>query len=239
MLSLKPLDSKEGQKALSHAAPGQFVNIHVPQSHPTFLRRPISICEVQVEEPQLTLFIKDAGSATHSLCNAHLNDIFNILLPLGRGFDLDDAGDSPLLIAGGIGIAPMLFLARKLKERNISPTILLGAITAKRLILEDELEKYGSVYITTDDGTLGHKGLITSHPILEVEPSKIYCCGPLPMMKAVAKWATNRSIECEVSLENMMACGLGACLCCVENTEDGHICVCKDGPVINIKKLKW
>lgn len=108
-------------------------------------------------------------------------------------------------------------------------------------MLEFDLFKgVGTVYVTTEDGSAGEKGFVTNHPILQREKfDLIQTCGPKPMMKAVAAYAKTNNIECEASLENMMACGLGACLCCVEKTKEGNVCVCKEGPVFNIKKLLW
>ena len=104
----------------------------------------------------------------------------------------------------------------------------------------EEFEAVGKVYITTNDGTLGEQGFVTEHSIWkEKKFDMIYTCGPKPMMMALTKMARENNIDCEVSLENLMACGLGACLCCVENTKEGNVCVCKEGPVMNINKLLW
>ena len=104
---------------------------------------------------------------------------------------------------------------------------------------KEEFEKHAKVYYTTEDGSYGEKGYPTQHSILQERFDHIFCCGPSPMMKAVAKYAYSNNIDCEVSLENMMACGIGACLCCVNDTQEGHKCVCTDGPVFNINDLKW
>ena len=111
---------------------------------------------------------------------------------------------------------------------------------AKVSRVRDEFTPYGTLCLATDDGSLGHKGLVVSHPAFAEQYDIIYTCGPTPMMKAVARSAAERNIRCEVSLENMMACGVGACLCCVTDTDEGHRCVCKDGPVFDIATLhKW
>jgi dihydroorotate dehydrogenase electron transfer subunit len=120
--------------------------------------------------------------------------------------------------------------------------ILMGARSKNDITLVNELKKFGDVYITTEDGTDGEKGMVTDHSIfqeLSSTYSKIFCCGPESMMKKVASIAKKNSVNCEVSLENTMACGIGACLCCVTETVDGNKCVCTDGPVFNIKSLKW
>ena len=130
---------------------------------------------------------------------------------------------------------------------GIVPTFLLGARSKNDLLMLSAFEKYGRVLVTTEDGSLGEKGFVTNHSVWEHEHfSMIQCCGPLPMMKAVARCAKAKDIDCEVSLENLMACGLGACLCCVEKVlsdettqHDTNVCVCKEGPVFNIKRLLW
>lgn len=240
MLVLEPLDKEKGAAALAEARPGQFVNIQVLQSHGTFLRRPISICDADAEQGLLFLYVKDAGAATHCLCNAREGDVFSILLPLGNGFSFDETYSDALLIAGGVGIAPMLLLAKKMNEAGLSPSMLIGAVNKDRLILTEELSSVGNLYISTDDGTSGEKGFVSQHSVLCRDWRHILCCGPLPMMKGIAAIAKERGIDCQVSLENVMACGLGACLCCVEDTADkGNVCVCKEGSVFNINRLKW
>ena len=117
---------------------------------------------------------------------------------------------------------------------------MLGARTAADLLELEEFRAIGRVLVTTEDGSMGEKGFVTNHSALETEKfDQISTCGPKPMMVSVARYAKSHDIDCEVSLENMMACGVGACLCCVENTIEGNVCVCKEGPVLNIKKLKW
>jgi len=131
-------------------------------------------------------------------------------------------------------------MGAEMAARGFAPTFLLGARTAKDLLMLDNFKKFGRVYVTTEDGSEGEKGFVTNHSLLQKESfSRIATCGPTPMMKAVAAFARKADVECEVSLENLMACGLGACLCCVEKTTEGNLCVCKDGPVFNIRKLLW
>ncbi|MGN0310188.1 MAG: dihydroorotate dehydrogenase electron transfer subunit, partial [Bacteroides sp.] len=120
------------------------------------------------------------------------------------------------------------------------PFILIGARSAGDLMQLDLLSQYGEVYVTTEDGSQGEKGYLTQHSLLQKQSfDRIYSCGPKPMMMAVARYAKAQGVDCEVSLENKMACGIGACLCCVENTNEGNLCVCKEGPVFNIEKLLW
>lgn len=228
--------------ALPEMLPGQFVELRIDNSPTTFLRRPISINNVDLKRNELWLLVASVGEGTHRLYNLHNGDKLNCLLPLGNGFS---PASSPsvskvLLVGGGVGVAPLLWQGIKLKERGVEPVFLLGARSAKDLLELDLFKEVGRVYITTEDDTAGEKGFVTNHSVLQSEHfDLIQTCGPKPMMKAVAQYAKQAGIECEASLENMMACGLGACLCCVEATTEGNLRVCEDGPVFNIKKLLW
>jgi dihydroorotate dehydrogenase electron transfer subunit len=230
-------------KPLPEMLPGQFVEVRVDGSSTTFLRRPISINFVDRQANELWLLVACVGDGTRRLAELKAGDTLNCVLPLGNGFSLpcdDVAGHRTLLVGGGVGVAPLLYLGKVLKEKGLEPTFLLGARSAKDLLMLSEFEKYGRVLVTTEDGTMGEKGFVTNHSVLQQEQfDMIQVCGPTPMMKAVARYANEKGIECEVSLENLMACGLGACLCCVEKTTEGNLCVCKEGPVFNIKRLLW
>lgn len=225
---------------LPEMLPGQFVEVRVDGSPNTFLRRPISINFVDREKNELWLLIATVGDGTRQLAKLLPGDLLNCILPLGNGFCAEGGPSVPLLIGGGVGVAPLLYLGAELAKNAIAPTFLLGARTKNDLLLLDEFKKYGRVLITTEDGSEGEKGFVTNHSLLQQERfDHIFTCGPTPMMKAVARYAKQADIDCEVSLENLMACGLGACLCCVEKTVDGNLCVCKDGPVFNINQLLW
>jgi dihydroorotate dehydrogenase electron transfer subunit len=152
----------------------------------------------------------------------------------------ESASEHVLLVGGGVGVAPLLYMGAEMAARGIAPTFLLGARTASDLLMLDLFKRYGRVLVTTEDGSEGERGFVTQHSVLGQERfTRIATCGPTPMMKAVARYARQADVSCEVSLENLMACGLGACLCCVEKTTEGNLCVCKDGPVFNIQKLLW
>lgn len=226
---------------LPEMKPGQFVQVRVDNSATTFLRRPISINFVDITNNQMSLLVQMIGDGTRAMGQYQKGDIVNLLLPLGNTFSQPQSHDKPiLLVGGGVGIAPMLFLGAQLSTQGYSIHFLLGARSDKDLLQLDEFAKYGTVYTTTEDGSHGEKGYVTDHSALAKSNfSHIYTCGPKPMMQAIAKYANENSIECEVSLENMMACGFGACLCCVEKTVRGNICVCTEGPVFNIKDLTW
>lgn len=217
---------------------GQFVNVKVEGSPSTFLRRPISVHDVNPVKGLLYLLVKIAGDGTAKLSELKAGDWLNIILPLGNWFTQPLNGRC-LLIGGGVGIAPLLHLSKELKAKGMSPVVLIGTRSTKDIILKEEFEKYATVYYTTEDGSYGEKGYPTQHSVMSEPFDHIFCCGPEPMMKAVARYAYAKNIDCEVSLENMMACGIGACLCCVNDTKEGHKCVCTEGPVFNINDLKW
>lgn len=223
----------------SDIKPGQFVEVRIDGCQEVFLRRPISINDVVPEMREIHLLVRNAGAGTDALCRLKKDDVVNMMLPLGNGFSMDSGCKRPLLIGGGVGVAPLLYLGKRLADSGIAPTFLLAAKTADGLLDIERFRCFGDVILSTDDGSAGHKGLVTENPILDYEWDMLYCCGPMPMMKAIGRMALERGIPCEVSLENAMACGLGACLCCVEDTVDGNVCVCKDGPVFDVRKLKW
>ncbi|WP_455063460.1 dihydroorotate dehydrogenase electron transfer subunit [Prevotella fusca] len=228
-------------KPLPEMLPGQFVEVRVDGSPSTFLRRPISINFVDCDRNELWLLVATVGEGTRTLARLHEGDILNCVLPLGNTFTpLSYPAERILLVGGGVGVAPLLYFGKQIKEAGGSPVFLLGARTAADLAEVSLFEKYGKVCITTEDGSAGEKGFVTNHPVLSTECfDRISTCGPKPMMVAVARYAHQKSIPCEASLENMMACGIGACLCCVEKTTEGNLCVCKEGPVFDTRRLLW
>lgn len=218
--------------------PGQFVEVEVKGTREVMLRRPISIHDVDYSRNTLTLLIQVVGKGTKQLATMQIGETLNLIYPLGHGFTIQ--GKNVLLVGGGAGTAPLLYLAKHFDSMGVRPTIILGGRTAELIPVQEPFMKYGNLCIATDDGSLGEKGMVTQHSQFDQSYDMIYTCGPTPMMKAVARHAVTKGIECEVSLENMMACGIGACLCCVCDTDEGHQCVCKSGPVFNVKKLtKW
>jgi dihydroorotate dehydrogenase electron transfer subunit len=231
------------ERPLPEMVPGQFVEVRVDGSATTFLRRPISINFVDRVQNELWLMVAMVGDGTRRLGELKVGDKLNCVLPLGNGFTLTphpSALTYHLLVGGGVGVAPLLYLGAQMKEQDMEPTFLLGARTANDLLMLNEFKKYGRVCVTTEDGSEGELGFVTNHSLLQQERfDRIYTCGPTPMMKAVARYAREKDIDCEASLENLMACGLGACLCCVEKTVDGNLCVCKDGPVFDVQRLLW
>lgn len=233
---LKLTDSKP----LPPMCPGQFAELKVSGSETTFLRRPISINNVVEEKNEVWFLIHAVGDGTRRLAELGAGDTLNVVMPLGRGFTFPEKGENMLLVGGGVGTAPLLYMGKKMCEAGMRPIFLLGGRTAGDLMQLDLFRAYGDVYVTTEDGSMDEKGFVTQHSILsQMTFNRIATCGPKPMMQAVARYARSVNAECEVSLENMMACGVGACLCCVENTTEGHLCVCKEGPVFNINRLLW
>lgn len=229
------------KELLPEMQPGQFAELRVDGSPATFLRRPISVNNVDRIKNEVWFLVQIVGEGTAHLASLKPGNLLNTVLPLGNTFSKPIGGEKKLLlVGGGVGTAPMLYLGRCLKEQGYQPEFLLGARSKADLLELDLFQELGPVYLTTNDGSMGEEGFVTQHSILsQVHYDRIYCCGPKPMMQAVAKYAKANNIDCEVSLENMMACGVGACLCCVENTKEGHVCVCKEGPVFNIEKLLW
>lgn len=237
------------QAPLLPILPGQFVEVRIDGSQHTFLRRPISVNFVDRAQNELWLLVATIGEGTRWLGSLTAHSNVNVVGPLGHGFSQPVAAGgtaiaasvgSVLLVGGGVGVAPLLYQGACLRAMGLEPVFLLGARTADGLLMVSEFRKYGEVLVTTEDGSYGERGFVTQHSVLGQRCFQmIQACGPTPMMRAIANYAYQNGIECEVSLENMMACGLGACLCCVEKTVEGNLCVCKDGPVFNIRKLLW
>ena len=219
--------------------PGQFVEVRVEHSPSTFLRRPISINFVDFERNELWLLVATVGDGTRQMARLKPGEMLNCILPLGKAFSLPTSPSERFLLAGGgVGVAPLLFLGKRIREMGAMPTFLLGARTKNALLEMEAFERIGRVWVTTEDGSAGEQGFVTQHSVLQRERfDRICTCGPKPMMMAVARYAAKEDIACEVSLENMMACGIGACLCCVEKTTDGNRCVCTEGPVFDTRQL--
>jgi len=231
----------ENFRPLEGIKPGQFANVLVEPANGAFLRRPFSIHDVDFSHNFIKFFIQKVGKGTEQLAKLTHHDSVDVLFPLGNGFDISKIKNQKskiLLIGGGCGVAPLLFLSKILNQNGIRPTILIGGRSKKNILCIEEYVKYGNVLVMTEDGSMGEKGLVTEHPVFNQQTfDQIYCCGPEPMMNAVAKIASEKNIPCQISLENTMACGIGACLCCVTKTIDGHQCVCTEGPVFDIKDL--
>lgn len=232
----------QSTEPLPQIVPGQFVNIEIENTSEIFLRRPFSIFEVDYSLNLISIIVKILGRGSKKLTEISIAEELSLIFPLGKGFTIPNKNDHILLIGGGSGVAPMLFLAKESGLNLNNVHLLLGARTYEDHINVDNYRQYGNMYFTTEDGSLGEKGYVTQHSVFQNNISsfdKIYACGPDAMMKAVAREAKKAKVFCEVSLENLMACGFGVCLCCIEPTIKGNLCVCTEGPVFNINDLKW
>jgi len=230
----------QSSESLPEIKPGNFAELKIPDASDVFLRRPLSILDADYNKNTLSFYVKVIGKGTRKLGELNKGDKVNVIYPLGNSFTLNGT-QKALIVGGGSGIAPFILLGSELKRKNVDVTFLLGAKTADEFVLTKEFEKYGTVHATTEDGSFGEKGLVIHHSIFKKadEFDMIYTCGPEPMMKAVAEIALQKNVACEASLENMMACGFGACLCCVTDTTSGNLCVCTEGPVFKTRILRW
>lgn len=231
----------EAPEPLTEVLPGNFAEIEINNSPKVFLRRPFSIFDVNPRANTLSFYVKVIGEGTRVLGQSRKGNKVNIIYPLGNSFRVPEA-DHTLVVAGGSGIAPFLLYGRQMQKAGRKATFLFGARNAEEIVPGEFFKPFGDVLVTTQDGSLGEKGLVTEHSIFNTAPfpfGHVVTCGPEPMMKAVARIAREKNATCEVSLENTMACGFGACLCCIVETTSGNKCVCTEGPVFNINQLTW
>ena len=212
--------------------PGQFINIEIDGF---YLRRPISVCDW--DEKTITIIYKVVGDGTEKLSTYKTGEILDILTGLGNGFDITKSGEKPLLIGGGVGTPPMYGLCEKLISQNIKPIVILGFTSAQDVFYEEEFKKLGAnVYISTNDGSYGTKGFVTDI-IKNLEGyTYYYACGPEPMLKAIYNTANSNG---ELSFEERMGCGFGACMGCTCKTKYGNKRICKDGPVLEKEEIIW
>ena len=209
--------------------PGQCVNIRVQGQ---FLRRPISVCNIA--DGILTIIYKVVGVGTEAMSHLPVGTQLDVLTVLGNGYDLSKAGDAPLLVGGGVGVPPMYMLARQLREMGKTVRVILGFNTQDEVFYEEEFRAIGcDVTVTTVDGSHGVKGFVTN--ALDGQQSYYYTCGPLPMIKALLQAAGTHG---EVSMEERMGCGFGACMGCTIQTTQGPKRVCKEGPVVPAEILQ-
>jgi dihydroorotate dehydrogenase electron transfer subunit len=234
------------------AKPGQFLEIRVNEGAAPFLRKPLGIHSVKGAATELLYEV--VGGGTRALSEKGSDETLDVIGPLGNGFSSQFSvlSSQPILVAGGIGVAPLMFLAQKLAKRK--PIILIGARTKKDILCDKEFKDLGcEVRIATDDGSKGYKGFVTDllknvgAPFMapvdtgfdKSNPYVIYTCGPKPMMKAVTNIAARHRVPCQVLLEEYMACGVGVCLGCPVMTKDGYKMVCRDGPVFEAGEIIW
>lgn len=232
----------QSENPLLPVYPGQFTNVEIPDNKDVFLRRPFSIFEVDHEKNRLTILVKVLGKGSKTLTGIRSGELLSLIYPLGKGFTIPGKEERILAIGGGSGVAPVLHLVKYAGTSPAKAQVIIGARSAEdHLSSIEDYGRYAGLHFTTDDGSFGTRGVVTQHPLFDDLSGfdRIYACGPLPMMKAVAGAAQTAGVECEVSLENLMACGFGVCLCCIEPTIKGNLCICTEGPVFNINDLKW
>jgi dihydroorotate dehydrogenase electron transfer subunit len=233
------------------AKPGQFLHIRINKSFEPLLRRPFSIHQIIGKD--IGILYKVVGKGTQILSQKGVGEYLDVMGPLGNGFSINHqlSTINYVLVAGGIGVAPLFFLAEKLMERkpqvvDYKPLVLIGANTKDKILCEKEFKDLGcQVKISTDDGSRGFKGKVTDllKDVLRVTSYElrvtIFACGPRPMLKEIAKITQHYKIPGQISLEENMGCGLGACLGCIIKTKDGYKRVCKDGPIFNADEIVW
>lgn len=211
-------------------APGQFVNIQLTGK---FLRRPISVCDYDAQT--LTIVYKVVGKGTEQMASMTAGETLDILTGLGNGYDLAPAGDRPVLLGGGVGVPPLYHLAKRLLALGKEVTVVLGFNTASEIFYEKEFQALGcKTFVTTVDGSYGKKGFVTD--ALPENYTYFYTCGPEPMLKAVYR-TTNTSGQ--MSFEQRMGCGFGACMGCSCKTLTGNKRICKEGPVMRKEEILW
>lgn len=233
-----------------NARPGQFVTLHLPGNLTPLLRRPFSIHRLINTNEQfkgIEILYKVVGGFTEQLTRLSEGDVIDLLGPLGNGFTISGKNNKIVLVGGGIGIAPLVFLAEVIAQKNadLSGSVAcLGGKTAEDILCSSAFQSMGlRVDITTEDGSEGEQGLVTRPLERYIDggpPDMIYACGPMPLLRAVADIAGKNNLPCELSIETIMACGLGACLGCAVNRDDTtgkyqHVCI--DGPVFNSRIL--
>ncbi len=232
------------------AAAGQFVTLRMPDQKEPLLRRPFSIHQVLAAEtgkPQIEILYRVVGGFTERLSQAGPGSLLDLLGPLGRGFSVKHHHQPVAIVAGGIGVAPLVFLASQLKDAGTDMdqvSVFIGGRSENDILCQNFFKKLGTrAVVATEDGSAGYHGLVTA-PLEKwaqnKEASMIYACGPHGMLTAVGKIARSKNIACEVSIETLMACGLGVCMGCAVKTQDktqGYSHVCKDGPVFDAAVL--
>lgn len=233
----------EGELVSNMTTPGQFVHVKIDRGIDPLLRRPISICNVDLNKKQLTMLYRAGGKGTSLLSQRVKGELVDVMGPLGTGFPVEEAkeGEVALLVGGGIGVPPLYYLSQQLKARGVKVVHVLGFASAKDVFYEEKFAQLGDTYVATVDGTYGSKGFVTD--VIEQEGidfDVLYSCGPNPMLKALEVRFYDR--RAYLSLEERMGCGIGACLACVCHLQDdptgtSYKKICTDGPVFPIGEV--
>jgi dihydroorotate dehydrogenase electron transfer subunit len=244
--------SFKAPKIAKDTKPGQFFNVRVSSSYQPLLRRPFGAHKISKD--RVEILYKVVGKATEILSKKKKGNTLDALGPLGNGFELLSQKRNPslagrkyaILVSGGHGVAPLYALAEKLSALGSKLSVFMGAKSRKHVISEADFKKLGAkVYISTDDGSMGYKGLVTDLLNKKLKGASlnkrrtIYACGPKPMLKEIARLGSRYKIPCQVSLEEYVACGIGTCMGCAVKTKEGFKLVCKDGPVFDAGEIVW
>ena len=238
----------ENQIIANFSKPGQFINIKVSDNYIPFWRRPLSIHSVNKDYGGVDILFRVVGKGTELLSHKKTGESLNFIGPLGQSFDYaEKKTNKALVIAGGLGIAPLLFLCQKLIENQIVPHLFYGVKTETEFCCLEDFEALNiKVYFSTEDGSNGYQGLVTDlvrenlTQLMTGQQPVIFACGPNPMLHQVSLIAREYNLSCQVSLETLMACGVGACLGCgvkVNQPEIAYRYVCKEGPVFNVNEI--
>jgi dihydroorotate dehydrogenase electron transfer subunit len=232
----------EAPAIAEEACPGQFVMVR-PLAPTTLLPRPLGISRVGRTQGRIALLIRVRGSGTHSLVTQAAERTLLVWGPLGRGYTMPASGDEIVLVAGGYGIAPLVFMTEESVRAGARVTVVIGASTARRIVAEDVMRRAGArVQVATEDGSAGFPGLASGAAAEALGPktTRLHACGPLGMLRAIAELCAQRGIECEVSMEERMACGVGACMGCpIPVVSGGYKMACSDGPVFAASQVDW
>ena len=240
-----------GPAACADATPGQFVMVRLPEGAGPLLRRPFSIhrlVESAGRAAGIELLFKVVGAGTRLLSRLDRNDTLDVVGPLGRGFSVPEGMTRVFLVAGGIGVAPMFFLGSALRRRGVDPaecTVFIGGGSRDDLLCVNDFFAAGmrTLQLATEDGSAGERDRVTgplARAVRAERPDRIYACGPLPMLRAVARIAEDAGVSCEISVESTMACGVGACLGCAVGDRlrpDRYLHACMDGPVFDTRRI--
>lgn len=228
------------------AVPGQFVHIRSTLGSNPLLRRPLSLYDVDKRLGSITLLYKVVGAGTNLLTRIKTKEYVDVMGPLGQGFSLPPRGKRVVLVGGGVGIAPLVYLARVLAAQSYQVKVLHGVESRRQLVALDKMREIGVDFMpSTMDGSAGFKGLVTELLQKKINPQEIdyiYTCGPEVMMAAVTDYARKLGIAGEVSLEEYMACGVGACLGCARKLkpdDENYVKICKDGPVFPMAGVEF
>ncbi len=231
----------DAPKVARLVAPGQFVHLHISRGADFILRRPFSVH--RAADDSLQILFQVLGRGTLELAEKKPGELMDLIGPLGTGWRIPDGAAHALVVAGGLGVAPMGMLVERLAERGVATTVAAGAPSAERLVVRGFFETFARrTLLATDDGTAGEAGFVTevSDRLLRSERFDVaYVCGPEPMARIVSAQTATAGVPCQVSLERLMACGIGACLSCVVTTTSGLLRACCDGPVFEAGEVVW